>query len=194
MATTVHLSMHGMEALNETTRSELLVLIRRELDPLAAKAGVRLIVSITGRHRGDLNLDFDSESPPGRICGNTVVGEDGTGSIWVKAHAGLRVCGVPIPKTGKRDTRRFLTNDRLMGRALANTALHELGHFIGDFDHSSDPSNYMITGQPPVAQRTVSTQRVWWAGPQHFSPEQQEKIVQQLKLKEWLGDIQVNSK
>src|SRR5271169_138804 len=91
-------------------------------------------------------------------------------------------------------TRRLLTNDRLMGRALANTALHELGHFIGNFDHSSDPTNYMVTGQPPVAQRTISTQRVWWAGPQHFSPEQQEKIIQQLKLKEWLRDIQVNNK
>jgi hypothetical protein len=113
--------------------------------------------------------------------------------VYVEAHRNLRVCGVANQETGKRDLRRFLTTDWLLGRALANTAMHELGHFIADLDHTSDLGNYMFTWGIPKAQRNLQTQRQAWAGVKTFTGDQRAKIIQQLKAKQWLGDMSVES-
>jgi len=185
---TIHLALHGLEELGDRLRSEVVVNIRHEFEPLVNEAGMTLVLT-TGRGLGDLNMDFDTTTPPDPPCTLTFLGEDAGHSVWVRAHQNLRVCGLPNPKTDKRDVRRFLTNDWLLGRALANTALHELGHFTADLDHTDTPSNYMFTGGIPKDQRNLQSQRQTWAGKKTFTPDQRAKIVEQLKVKRWLGDM-----
>jgi len=188
---TIHLALHGLDGVSERLRSEVVVIVRQEFEPLVREAGVTLVLT-TGRAAGDLNMDFDTTSPPAKACNPiTILGEDAGQSVWVRAHQNLRVCGVMNPKTGKQDTRRFLTTDWLLGRALANTTLHELGHFIADLDHTGDQANYMFTTGIPREQRSLRTQRQVWAGAKTFTPDQRGKIVQQLKVKQWLGDFTI---
>lgn len=193
-ANEIRLALHGLGSLSERLRKEIIWIMRVEFGPIVSDAGMVLRIIPTVHGRGDLNLDFDSESPPGKVCSPTVLGEDGGGNIWVRAHRELRVCGKADPATGKRDTRRFLTNDVLLGRALANTAMHELGHFIADLDHTSDMQNYMMTLGLPKDKRTLRTQRETWAGHQSFNDAQKQKLVTQLKKREWLGDMKVEVK
>src|SRR5208283_2445755 len=155
----IRLALHGLGSLSERLQREIIWNIKIEFEPIVRDAGMVLRIIPATQGRGDLNIDFDSDSPPGKVCSLTDLGEDGTGNVWVRAHGELRVCGKANAVTGKRDTRRFLTNDVLLGRALANTAMHELGHFIADLDHSSDMQNYMMTMGIPRDKRTLSTQR-----------------------------------
>jgi hypothetical protein len=194
MEPNVRLSLVGLEALHKNVQAEILVRLRHELDPLATRAGVRLVISITGRHRGDLNLRFDSEAParPG-VCTRpryVIFGNEGGEEVYVREYMSLRVCGPANPKTGKQDTRKVLTYGSVLGRALANCALHELGHIIADFeDLKNMPTNYMFSGtEPDTFHRTRSSMRDFYAGHQTFNPDQKETIVRQIKLKEWLGE------
>ena len=41
---------------------------------------------------------------------------------------------------------RFLNASWLLGPALTNTGLHELGRFIADLEHTADPTNIMSDG------------------------------------------------
>jgi hypothetical protein len=189
---TINLALHGLDGVSVRLRSEVVVIMRHEFEPLVKQAGMTLVLT-THRGTGDLNMDFDTTSPPGQVCHLTFLGEDAGHEVWVKAHQNLRVCGVTNPKTGQRDTRRFLTTDWLLGRALANTALHELGHFIADLDHASDIHNYMFTIGIPKEQRNLRTQREAWAGVKIFTSEQRAKIIQQLKLEQWLGDMTIET-
>jgi hypothetical protein len=186
----LHLALHGLEVVSPRLRQEVVYIIRREFEPFVVEAGRTLRLTVGSSH-GDLNLEFDTTSPPGRICQNTVLGEDGTGSVFVIAHRDLRVCGPRDERTGRRDTRRFLTNRWLLARAIANTAIHELGHFIADLDHSADSSNYMITGSPPVSRRSLATQREHWAGRKSFTDLQRQRLVAQIRANHWLGDFTV---
>ena len=90
-----------------------------------------------------------------------------------------------------RDLRKVLTTSWLLGPALATTGLHELGHFIAQLDHLEDPTNIMNTGksQPKVADRTLKTQRDFWAGSLTFNDDQKNKLIAQLKTGVWLGDM-----
>jgi hypothetical protein len=183
----VKLALHGLEGLNDKTRSEVIVDVRHAFEPLVRAAGKTLILT-TGIHRGDLNLDFDTVSPGPKNCSRfELMGEGGT-YIPVKAHSEMRVCG-PILASGKQDARKFITTDWLLGRSLSNTVIHELGHFIADLSDVSDMSNYMGTFGPPKAKRTMATQREAWAGKKMFTDDQKQKLVKQLKEGIWLGDI-----
>jgi len=190
----IRLTLHGIGDLSERLQREIIWILRTEFGLIVQEAGMVLRIIPAVHSRGDLNLDFDSASPPGKVCKPTVLGEDAMGVIWVRAHREARVCGKTDPSTGKRDTRRFITNDVLLGRALANSAIHELGHFIADLDHSPDMTNYMMTGGIPKDQRTLRSQRQTWAAHQSFNPEQRKKLMTQLKKREWLGDFQVTNK
>jgi hypothetical protein len=190
----IRLALHGLGPLSERLQKEIIWIIRVELGPIVRDAGLKLRIIPAIHTRGDLNIDFDSESPPPvKVCRGAVLGEDGGGVIWVRAHQELRVCGKANPATGKRDTRRFLTDNVLLGRALSNTVMHELGHFIADLhDMSSDTQNYMMTTPAiPKDKRTLGTLRQIWARKQSFNAEQRQKLVTQLKKREWLGDMQI---
>jgi hypothetical protein len=182
----IWLNLTGLDQLDIKTHSEIVVRIRHVLEPLCKAAGKTLTIT-KGPHRGDLNLDFDSDTPPdnkGNPCGGFGgLGEDAGEQVVVRAHQNLRVCGPVDPRTGRRDLRRVLTTSWLLGPALATTALHELGHFIARLDHLEDPNNIMSTGesQPKVADRTMRTQQKFWAGNLTFNA--------QLKTEQWLGGI-----
>jgi hypothetical protein len=190
MSEPLRLVLHGLDGVSSRLREEIVYIIRQEFEPLVNDAG-RTLRLIVGSAHGDLNIHFDTESPPGRVCHNTILGECGTGSVFVEAHRNLRVCDARDPHTGQQDTRRFLTHDWLLGRALANCALHELGHFIANLDHSADRSNYMVTGSIPVEERTIRSQRHDWAGQKSFTPAQRIQLVAQIRTGVWLGDFTV---
>jgi hypothetical protein len=91
-----------------------------------------------------------------------------------------------------RDERRILTASWLLGPALANTAIHELAHFIANLEHVNDATNFMSIFGPPVEDRTLSVQRDFWAGKKMFLPKQRERLIEQLKQEKWLGDMEIH--
>jgi hypothetical protein len=186
--TDLRLAVHGLDVLSKRIQEEIIWILRVQFGPIVEEAGMHLRLIPANHSSGDLNIDLDSKAPPGRICGTTLLGEDGGGRIWVRSHRELRVCGRTNPATGKPDTRRFLTTDLLLARALANTIMHELGHFIANLKHSSDIGNYMMTGELPKDQQTLSSQRKTFAGHQSFTANQRAALVTQLHKREWIGD------
>ena len=195
MGSAVWLNVTGLDDLDTKTHSEIVVRFRKVLEPLCKAAGKTLTIT-KGDFRGDLNLEFDSVTDTISKAGcdavfGSVLGEDAGESVFVRAHQDLRVCGPVDPKTGLRDLRKVLTTSWLLGPALATTGLHELGHFIAQLDHLEDPTNIMNTGksQPKVADRTLKTQRDFWAGSLTFNDDQKNKLIAQLKTGVWLGDM-----
>jgi hypothetical protein len=189
--TLITLGLHGLEHLDPRTKAGVVWLIRKEFEPLVNQAGKRLRIT-TGSHLGDLNITFvaDPEAMQRKACVATNwLGADAEGTVSIGGHRAIRVCSVANPETHQRDVRRVLTNHWLMAHALANTAMHELGHFIADLDHSGDPSNYMIDGGMPPELKTLRSQREWFAGQQSFTAEQRERLVAQIRAEVWQGDI-----
>src|ERR1041384_1476890 len=139
MGDSVRLNLSGLNRLGPKTQAEIIVKVRQVLDPIFHEAGKRLIIT-TGNQRGDLNIDFDSDTNTkgSDVCALSLLGEDAGETVFVRAHRDLRVCGPIDSKTRKQDTRKILTAFWLLGPALANTAIHELGHFIADLEHVND--------------------------------------------------------
>jgi len=194
MGDSIRLNMTGLDKVGPKTSAEVIVEMRQVIGPLVTEAGKTLVIT-TGSHRGDLNLDFDSETDTtgsGGVCGGiSILGEDAGETVFVKAHRELRVCNAPDPKTGKQDTRKVLGPFWLLGPALANTGIHELGHFIAKLDHVNDSLNFMSTMGPPKETRTLAVQREFWAGKKMFTDEQKKKLVKQIREEKWLGDMEI---
>jgi hypothetical protein len=200
MGSAVWLSCTGLDDLDVKTHSEVVVRLRQVLEPLCKDAGKTLTIT-KGDHRRDLNLDFDSETDtrarelcPSRGMGS-ILGEDAGEAVFVRAHQDLRVCGPADQRTKRRDTRRFLTTSWLLGPAMANTALHELGHFIAKLEHTRDSMNIMFDGAPPfpVAERNIKSQREFWGTPWTFNDDQKQRLVAQLKTGVWLNGMTMTS-
>lgn len=197
MGSAIWLNLTGIDDLESKTHSEVVVRLRQILEPLCIAAGKTLTIT-KGDFRGDLNLEFDSETDTiakegcNSKLGN-ILGEEGGESVFVRAHQDLRVCGPVDPKTGNRDTRRILTTSWLLGPALATTGLHELGHFIAQLDHFEDPMNIMNTGksQPKLEDRTLKSQREFWAANSTFNDDQKKKLIAQLAAGVWLGGMTI---
>lgn len=189
--TMITLSLHGLEQLDPRIKAGVVWLMRKGFEPIVNEAGKRLRIT-TGRLQGDLNITFmeDAWARQRTPCASTVwLGDDGLRTVSVGGHRSLRVCSVADPVTHQRDIRRVLTNHWLMAHAMANTAMHELGHFIADLEHSIDSKNYMIDGALPPEQKNIRSQREFYAGQQSFTPEQRQRLVAQLQSEKWLGDI-----
>jgi hypothetical protein len=201
MSSAIWLTCTGLDDLEAKTHSEVVVRLRQVLEPLCREAGKTLGIA-KGGIRGDLNLEFDSETDTRArdLCSSSglgsILGEDAGEAVFVRAHQDMRVCGPVNPKTGTRDMRRFLNASWLLGPALANTGLHELGHFIANLEHTTDPGNIMSDGfsKPKLAERTIKTQREFWAAPQTFNEDQRRRLVAQLKSGAWLGGMTVTSR
>jgi hypothetical protein len=61
MGSTVWLNCTGLDDLDSKTHSEVVVRLRQVLEPICKDAGKTLTIT-KGDHRGDLNLDFDSDT------------------------------------------------------------------------------------------------------------------------------------
>ena len=126
-----------------------------------------------------------------KVCELEILGDDNSGYVTIAGHKHLRVCGPKDPTSGQRDIRRVLATDKLFSRGLANTALHELGHFIADLPDNSISGNYMSTGGPQGAQRTLPNMRAFFGTRLQWSPEQRSKLVECLRKGTYLGDSMV---
>jgi hypothetical protein len=158
------------------------------MGPLVEKAGKKLSIT-RGPIRDDLNLEYDSDTVSTSnfkgICagGLSILGEDAGETVFVHAAKELRVCNL------QRDPRKVLTTSWLLGPALGNTGIHELGHFIANLDHVGDSMNFMSEGGPPKEKRTLANQREFWAGRKTFTPQQEEQLIARLKDEQWQGGM-----
>jgi hypothetical protein len=171
--------------------AELLALmswIRLGLEHVVADAGMLLVVTTSkgGRDRGPvklepgslrIELDFDYTPPLSTDGCGLALGECGSGGIWVAAHRALAVCGsdpasrnVPV-----------LSDPELLGHALANTVLHEVGHHIGNFTDNRNAGNIMSTGGPPNTDRTLASVRAYFGGTLSWTGDQKGVLVRNLK-------------
>jgi hypothetical protein len=186
---TLVLVLHGLIWLNTTQRNYVITYIKRDLKPIVDKAG-RILQIKWGKNSpdGELNIYFEKGEKPKQACGFEILGDDNSGYVSIAGHLHLRVCGPSNPVTGKRDTRKVLTTDQLFSQALANTALHELGHFIADLEDNLIPGNFMSTGGPKGGQRTLQTMRKYFGARLQWSQKQKEKLISCLRSGVYLGD------
>ena len=163
MARQVYLLLNGALALNQPQRDSLVKWIRFGLEPLVKKARKILHIKLVDHPKQlvappdtastfHLQLNFQTEEIPEKKCG-LVLAECNTGEISITKIRYMGVCGLD-PNTRNRP---FLTTDELLGHALANTALHELGHLIGNFDDNRENGNYMSTLGPRRSARRKSS-------------------------------------
>lgn len=180
----IRLAFHNLGKFHDRVADDIIWITKRVFEPLALEAGQTFRIT-RGPGLGDLNITFDFATPY-KMCQFNSLGDEGD-TVYALVHRDWRVCG-PVRTDGTRDLRKFMSGDRRLGRALANTAIHELGHFIAFFDESSDHSNYMTTGGLPKNVRTRSNQRELFAGHKSFNAEQKAQIVAQFRIKVWLGE------
>ncbi len=183
---TVTIVLNGAWRLNVLQRKSLIRWIKDGIEEIVTKAGKSLIVELPinpkkGKQQQKpqfrIDLDFTDASKPKRRCG-LFLGECGTGTIYIGNHKYMGVCG-DDPKTRNK---RFLVTDELLGHALANTTLHEVGHVIGNFPDNLQAGNFMSTQGAPKAQRTVETQRAYFAGKMSWTNTQAETLVANIKI------------
>lgn len=184
MAGNVHVVLNGAIALNTPQRAALVKWIKHGLGDIASKAGKPLLVTIPtgkntpspgpGAYRIDISLETEPE--PKKRCG-LVIGECGSGTVSITKHMYMGICGTD-PKTRNR---RFNTTDELLGHALANTVLHEIGHLVSYFDDNTVSGNFMSTLGPPRAERTLKTQRAYFSGTMSWTAEQKKSLIANIK-------------
>ena len=181
------LALHGLDALHPRISDEIVCLFRHEFEPIVQAAGRSLTISLRRTTNGDLDIQFDARSDFRQApkCGFVMLGES-SGAVMIEAHRSLASCTTD-PRTARLLRRRVLTYDVLLGRALFNTAMHELGHIVAALEHVREPGNYMVTGNPPVWLRTRSGRREFFGGHKRFTVEQQERMVAQIRLGTWLN-------
>jgi hypothetical protein len=182
--------------------SETRETIREAMEPLARAAGKRLRLSPGGQ--GDVTLMFagGGESRP---CGRfLILGMEGGGSIFVQAHADVRVCCGPIrdPSTGEIDyttqiRRVFDDSETGFGRFIGNTAVHELGHLMANLSHTSTMSNFMYSGARygaglPPSMRTRDRLRRHFSAHLNFNAVQQRQLAATIRANRFLGGMQIN--
>ena len=180
----VHVMLNGGIALNQPQRAALIKWIKHGLGDIVSEAGKNLIVTIPkgkkspppgpGAYRIDIFLE--TEPDPGRNCG-FVLGMCGSGHVSITRHRNMGICGTN-PKTRNK---RFITTDELLGHALANTVLHEIGHLISYFDDNRVTGNFMSTVGPKRENRTLKTQREFFAGTMKWTAEQKKSLVANIK-------------
>jgi len=182
---TVNLALNGAWLLNEGRRSALIKWIKQGFAPIVTKAGKTLSITMPGKLKRPaaaprsltLKLNFEKdEKVPARRCG-FVLGTCGTGNIYITAHQYMGVCG---DKPKIRNT-RVLTTDEVLGHALANTGIHELGHYVGGFDDNRISGNFMSTLGAPRSSRTVQSMRAYFAGTMSWTPDQEKELVARIK-------------
>lgn len=190
------LVLHGLSWLTAGQRFHFINFIRRDLEPLVKKAGRDLRLAWNSRpKRGELNIYLEKGEQPERTCGFAILGDCNSGYVSIADHVNLRVCGPSDPLTGERDTTLVLTTDQLLAQALANTALHELGHFISDLKDNTLPGNFMSTMGPRRSERTLQTMINYFGGRQQWTVDQKKQLIKSLRSGKYKGDgLKVNGR
>jgi hypothetical protein len=184
MAGNVQIVLNGAKDLNKAQRASLVKWIKHGLGDIASQAGKPLLVSIpmgkkppaaaSGTYH--IEIFLEAEPPPKRRCG-FVLGMCGSGWVSITNHKYLGICGT----NSKTRNTRIITTDELLGHALANTVLHEVGHLVSFFDDNKISGNFMSTIGPPRATRTLKTQREFFAGTMSWSEDQKKSLVKNIK-------------
>ena len=193
----VHLVLKGAWELNRPQRTSLMKWIDHGFKGLVAKADKTFVMTIADLNaRSDPTKDskdtlrhelfFETEAIPERKCG-IIIGECASGYISITRHRWMGICGID-PKTSNK---AFLTTDELLGHALANTALHELGHLFGGFQDNRDAGNFMSSVGPPKDERTAMTMRAFFGGTMKWTPEQESKLVENIRAGKKEGDFTI---
>ena len=176
----------GLWRLNRAQRLSIKKWIREGFEPIVKEAAKSLEFksSMKAADRKELSktqylieMEFNEPKPPKKRCG-LLLAECGSGHISIGRHKFMGVCG----NDEKARRKRFLTTDELLGHALANTALHEIGHLVANFDDNRISGNFMSTLGPPKDKRTVKTQRAFWASKMSWTKKQEEALIKNIKL------------
>jgi hypothetical protein len=123
----IRLAFHNLGKFHARVADDIIWITKRVFEPVALEAGQTFRIT-RGPGLGDLNITFDFTTPY-KMCQVNDFGEEGE-KVYALVHRDWRVCGPTRAADGTRDLRKFMSGDRRLGRALANTAIHELGHFI----------------------------------------------------------------
>jgi hypothetical protein len=175
-----------------------LVLWRPET--IEGAAGADITLRFVSRHEAPLRL---GEQFIGTGSVGLILGDEGGGNIYVGALEEFRVGGRPeryaIPSARSRVpgvtgleppvptlgaylgvvATVFSNGEPEFAQFAANVALHEFGHVVASLEHTTDISNYMVTGrsEPFRARRTLASARRFWSDRKTFNEEQVARLV-----------------
>lgn len=172
---------------------------------IVRRAGRQLrTVRTTANDAGDLTLDFLRSGHERVPCAVLFLGVEGGGMVWVGAHEDIRVCGSPTRgDDGEMDytptiQRVFDPSEAPFARAVANTALHEIGHLLAELEHTPDPANYLFSTDRgavlPKAQRSRESLEELYAGPKTFNETQQRAMVCAVRSGYYAGGMRISSR
>jgi hypothetical protein len=146
---------------------------------------------------GELMITFSGDKGLFGInpCSNLyILGVEGGEEVFVAAFENLRVCGpshgdpdhAEIPRDpenpdylehGSHTEYVFENGEPEFARAVANTAVHELGHIIAKLESSPDSHNFMFEGNLPMEVRTRESERAFWSQRLSFDAAQTRRLV-----------------
>lgn len=167
--------------------------IRIALEGPTRSAGRQLdVVSSSKQLDPDLTVTFDRDGRSEGPCRFTILGNEGGCTVFIGAHSTLFEC----PERGKERQGEpalvFPDDDEVFAQALANTAIHELGHRIAELEHTSDLGNYMYSQQPmPDALRGKGKLRAQLSGKKTFTPQQEAALSCAIRSANYRGGAKV---
>lgn len=188
MAAEFTLVLLGTYHLKDSARLALLKWVKEGLSEVARAGGRALVVhspkevDTPAARPGSLTIRVTliKDRNPKNPCG-MILGECGTGEVSIARHRVLAICG-PDPQTARRP---IITSSELLGHALANTVVHEVGHMIGGtsghFADNSLNTNFMNSGGVPKDQRTAATQLGFFAGRLSWTREQADILAANIR-------------
>jgi hypothetical protein len=187
--------------------------ITRVFTPIAKQAGRTLDVAhgavlpqnrARSDSKSDLVLSFIYTKPlplPGKIVqspsgyyewfGNT------DGSVFIYAIRNFRMGGGPRPNPARPrvhptdyyyQIQRVFNTNKLVAKAAAVTAVHELGHMIAKLPDTIIPTNFMFAGRPGG---TLKARQLRLAGSKAFTSEQIRKLAEAIKTGKLGDDVKI---
>lgn len=168
--------------------------VREAIGPLADQARRTLKFSAGAQSNDDVVITFSDDNVKLEPCKGhiRILGIEGGGTVFVNAHAELRVCDSGTPREYV-----FQAADADLARAIGNTTVHELGHRLASLGHTTDPANYVFsdpnigTRPSPVLQsRARARERL--AGKKAWSDDQRKALVDAIASGYYSGGERIN--
>ncbi len=191
----------------------LIETVRAAFEPIAADAGRPLEVVASTHHRGDefygrlpdvvIPFQRRREDQFGPGARHVALGDEGSGvqvDVWedMRVTRGPRArfdgarAGEPVIDYHAQVENLFWNGEEGFARAVANTAIHELGHNFGLDHRCDDPENFMFTigrnecgrgGRRYFQGRTPTREmlRRFWSRTLRFDAEQRRVILESIR-------------